>query len=175
MEVELEEVGSRPLGRTGQIGSGTVSCQIATDRDQQHLLAISSLISYRCEMATKNLARKFAAQSILVDSVLDAQTVAGNAGRVVFILDAANKTGGGTQKEILEATNLPKDVVSKLVKSLVSAGLLTQKRATENSRIKCLHTTESGRKLLSRVTAALQPPRPEEMEPERKVERLSFF
>jgi hypothetical protein len=69
-------------------------------------------------MAT-NQARKFAAQSILVDNVLDAHTVAGNAGRVVFILDAANKTGGETQKQILEATNLPKDVVSKLVKSLL--------------------------------------------------------
>jgi predicted transcriptional regulator len=135
-------------------------------------LAISIFFSYRCEMAT-NQARKFAAQSILVDNVLDAHTVAGNAGRVVFILDAANKTGGETQKQILEATNLPKDVVSKLVKSLFSAGLLM--RATENSRIKRLHTTESGRKLLSRVTAALQPSRPKEMGPVRKIERLSFF
>jgi len=109
-------------------------------------------------MATKNQASRFAAQAILVDSVLDGQGLTGNAGRVVFILGAANKTGGGTQKQILEATNLPKDVVSKLVKSLVSAGLLTQKRAMENSRIKRLHTTESGRKLLSRVTSALQPP-----------------
>ena len=126
-------------------------------------------------MATKDQARKFAAQAIIVDSVLVAQGVNGNAGRVIFILDAANKPGGGTQKQILEATKLPKDVVSKLVGSLVSARLLTRQRATENARIKRLLTTEGGRKLLSKVTAALQPPRLEEPGPVRKVERLSFF
>jgi DNA-binding MarR family transcriptional regulator len=140
------------------------------------LIAISIFFSYRCEMATKDQAKKFAAQAILVDSVLVAQGVSGNAGRVVFILDAANKTGGGTQKDILEETNLPKDVVSKLVGSLVSSRLLTRERATENSRIKRLNTTERGRKLLSRVTAALQPPpRKQEFGPVRKVERLSLF
>jgi DNA-binding MarR family transcriptional regulator len=138
------------------------------------LLAISGLIGYRCEMATKDQARKFAAQAIIVDSVLVAQGVKGNAGRVIFILVAANRPGGGTQKQILEATNLRKDVVSKLVESLVSARLLTRQRATENARIKRLLTTEGGRKLLSQVTDALQPPRPEPL-PVRKVESLSFF
>ena len=106
-------------------------------------------------MATKDQVRKFAAQAIIVDRVLFAQCVNGNAGRVIFILDAANRLGGVTQKQILEATNLPKDVVSKLVESLVSARLLTRERATENARIKRLLTTEGGRKLLSQVTDAL--------------------
>ena len=138
------------------------------------MLAISIFFSYRCEMATKDQARKFAAQAILVDNVLDAQGVEGNAGRVIFILDAANRFGI-TQKRVVEAIALPKDVVSKLVGSLVSAGLLRQERATEDARIKRLHTTASGRKLLSQVTAALQPPRVEKGEPERRVESLSFF
>ena len=99
-------------------------------------------------------------QALIVDNVLVAQGVRGNAGRVIFILDAASKPGGGTQKQILEATKLPKDVVSKLVESLVSARLLTRQRATENARIKrLLLTTDGGRKLLSQVTAALLPPR----------------
>jgi DNA-binding MarR family transcriptional regulator len=110
-----------------------------------------------------------------VGNVLDAQGVNGNAGRVIFILDAASNPGGGTQKQILEATNLPKDVVSKLVGSLVLGRLLRQERATEDARIKRLLISEGGRKLLSLVTAALQPPRPEKREPERRVERLSFF
>lgn len=112
---------------------------------------------------------------MIVDGVLVAQGVNGNAGRVIFILDAANRPGGRTQKQILEATNLPKDVVSKLVGSLASAGMLTSEREAENSRIKRLLITEGGRKLLSQVTTALEPPRPKELEPVRKIERLSLF
>ncbi|MGA9586513.1 MAG: MarR family transcriptional regulator [Terracidiphilus sp.] len=110
-----------------------------------------------------------------MDSVLGGQGVAGNSGRVIFVLDAANKPGGRTQKQILEAANLPKDVVSKLIGSLASAGLLMSQRAPEDARIKRVLITESGRKLLSQVTAALQPPRPKELEPVLKIERLSLF
>ena len=41
---------------------------------------------------------------------------------------------------------LRKDVVSKLVGSLVQAGLLTQKRLEANARIKILVTAEPGRR-----------------------------
>ena len=79
-------------------------------------------------MATKDPIRKFTERILLVDRVLGEQGVNGNAGRVLFILDAASRSGGVTQKETVERIALPKDVVCKLVGSLVKAGLLTRER-----------------------------------------------
>lgn len=112
-----------------------------------------------------------------VEQVLGGSGITGNAGRVVFILAMAQKDWGVLQKDVVKATALPKDVVSKLVGSLVQAGLLTQEREGANSRIKRLATTDSGRGLLLRVKAALQPPpRPAKPEPDGITYRpLSFF
>jgi len=126
-------------------------------------------------MATKDPIRKFAEQVLLVERVLDKLSVNGNAGRVAFILEAASRAGGVTQKHVVEGAALPKDVVSKLVGSLVKAGLLTQEREGKNSRFKRLGTTALGKQLLSQVRAALQPPGPARQEPARKPETLSFF
>jgi len=125
-------------------------------------------------MATKSPTRKFAEQALLVERLLDNQGVNGKAGRVIFILDAANKLGS-TQKEVVEEMALPKDVVSKLVGLLVRARLLTQQRESGTSRVKRLGTTDRGKQLLSKVTAALKPLRPRKPEPERTYRRLSFF
>lgn len=148
---------------------------------KQQLITSTALIGHfgprqlSLRNGNKDRARRFASRAMIVDSVLGGQGVAGNSGRVIFVLDAANKPGGRTQKQILEAANLPKDVVSKLIGSLASAGLLMSQRAPEDARIKRVLITESGRKLLSQVTAALQPPRPKELEPVLKIERLSLF
>ena len=85
-------------------------------------------------MVTKGLTRKFAEQALQAERVLDEQGVNGNAGRVIFILDAANKSGGATQKEIVNKMALPKDVVSKLVGLLAKEGLLTQEREGGETR-----------------------------------------
>jgi DNA-binding MarR family transcriptional regulator len=116
-------------------------------------------------VATNDIARKFAEHALKVEHVLGESGVTGNAGRVVFILAMAQKDWGVSQK----------DVVSKLVGSLVQAGLLTQEREGSNSRIKRLQMTDSGRALLSRVKEALQPPRPVKQQPEQTYRPLSFF
>ena len=110
-----------------------------------------------------------------VERVLDEFKIAGNLGRVVFVLTMAKSVLGIPQKDVVAAMAVPKDVVSKLVGPLVQAGLLTQEREGTNSRIKRLAATDAGRVLLSRVNAALQPPCPTKQEPEQKHERLSFF
>ena len=126
-------------------------------------------------MATVDISRKFAEHAIKVDRVLGESGIKGNAGRVIFVLTMAKSVLGVSQKEVVAATVLPKDVVSKLVGSLVQAGLLTQEREGRNSRIKRLATTDSGRALLSRVKAELQPPRSAKQMPVQKPTALSFF
>lgn len=126
-------------------------------------------------MATNDKARAFAEHAIKVERVLSESGITGNAGRVVFLLTMAKKDWGVSQKDVVDATALPKDVVSKLVRSLVQAGLLTQEREGANSRTKRLITTDAGRSVLSQVTAALQPPRPAKQEAEGTSRQLSFF
>lgn len=126
-------------------------------------------------MATVDIARKFAEHAIKVERILGESGATGNAGRVVIILTMAQKDWGVSQKDVVEATALPKDVVSKLVGSLVDVGLLTQEREGTNSRIKRLNLTDSGRSLLLRVKDALQPPRPLKKEPEQTYSSPSFF
>jgi DNA-binding MarR family transcriptional regulator len=87
----------------------------------------------------------------------------------------ANIELGVFQKDVIDAMDLPKDVVSKLVGSQVKAGLLTQKRERANSRFKRLHMTNDGTALLSKVKAVLQPPRPVKQEPEQTDRQQSFF
>ena len=99
-------------------------------------------------MATVNGLRKFAEQAIRVERVLNEEHVAGSAGRVVYLLSAADRAVGVSQKDMVTEMALPKDVVSKLVGFLVDA-----------ERMKRLANTDSGRDLLSRLKAALQPPR----------------
>jgi DNA-binding MarR family transcriptional regulator len=111
-------------------------------------------------MATTNGLRKFAEQAIRVERVLNEKRIAGSAGRVVYLLTLADRFVGVSQKDVVAETSLSKDLVSKLVSSLVTAKLLTQVRESSNSRIKRLATTESGRDLLRRLKAVLQPPRP---------------
>ncbi len=111
-------------------------------------------------MATIDVARKFAEDAIKVESVLGKSRIMGNAGRVVLLLTMA-KDLGVLQKDVVGAMALPKDVVSKLVGTLVEAGLFTKKRDGENSRMMRLARTDSGTELLSQVNAVLQPPRRE--------------
>jgi DNA-binding MarR family transcriptional regulator len=126
-------------------------------------------------MATIDIARAFADHAIKVERVLGQSGITGNAGRVVFVLTMAKKDWGVSQKEVVDSTALPKDVVSKLVGSLVQAGLLTQERDGADSRINRLITTDSGRSVLSRVMAALQPPRPAKQEAEETYRQSSIF
>lgn len=104
--------------------------------------------------------RKFAEQAVKVEQAARQSGIPRNAGRVVFVLSMADRRWGISQKEVVERTALPKDVVSKLVDSLVKAGLLTERRDSSNPRVKKLLATRSGRNLLSRVQDALQPPPP---------------
>jgi DNA-binding MarR family transcriptional regulator len=108
-------------------------------------------------MATIDIARKFAEQAIKVDREIQQAGITGNAGRVVLVLTMARTAIGVSQKNVVIGSGLPKDVVSKLVGSLVQAGLLTQVREATDSRMKRLLTSDPGRELLSRVRGALQP------------------
>ena len=74
-------------------------------------------------MATNDPIKKFAEQALQVERVLGEHGLSGNAARVLYILDAARRLEGVTQKQVVDGTYLPKDVVSKLVRSLVGAGL----------------------------------------------------
>ena len=124
------------------------------------LLAVPGVAIDSCCMATIDLAKKFAEQSIKVERVLREAGVTRNGGRVVLVLTMANTAGGVSQRDVVETMALPKYRVSKLVGSLVQAGLLTTARMATNSRIKRLTTTAAGRDLLSRLKSSLQPPRP---------------
>jgi DNA-binding MarR family transcriptional regulator len=126
-------------------------------------------------MATIDIARKFAEHAMKAEHVLGESGITGNVGRVMFVLAMAQKDWGVSQKDVVDAMGLPKDVVSKLVGFLVQAGLLVQERDSANSRIKRLATTYSGSALLSRVQSALQPPRPTKQEPEQQCTRISIF
>lgn len=108
-------------------------------------------------MATKDPVRRFAEQSIEVDHVLHAHKVPGNSGHVLLVLFGANKAIGLTQKELLNELGLRKDGVSKLVTSLVRAGLLTKTRREEDPRAYRLEITKSGRALLGELENALHP------------------
>jgi DNA-binding MarR family transcriptional regulator len=122
-------------------------------------------------MATKDPAKKFAEQALHIERVLESRNVGGNAGRVVFILAAANNSMGVTQKQLVEETALPKDVVSKLVGSLVRGGLLDQVREDGNARIKRLTTNDAGKQVIAQIKAALLPPLSKPAEPEKPVKR----
>jgi DNA-binding MarR family transcriptional regulator len=111
-------------------------------------------------MATTDRLRKFADQAIKVERVLNEQHIAGSAGRVVYLLSVAERAAGVTQKDVITELALPKDVVSKLVSSLVAAKLLIRIRQISNPRIKRLATTEAGSDLLRRLKTVLQPTRP---------------
>ena len=108
-------------------------------------------------MATIDPMVKFAAQVMKVEGVLQQSKITATPGRVIFVLTMANTKSGVSQKAVVEATALRKDIISKLVDSLVETGVLNRKRESKTNR---LSTTDSGRKLLSRVKASLRPPRP---------------
>ena len=98
MEVEQAKWALGLLQEPTNIGAGAISCQIATDDINStcwQFRTSSAIVAKWQQIKPGSLP----VQSILVDSVLVAQSVAGNAGRVIFILDAANKTGGRTQKQ----------------------------------------------------------------------------
>jgi DNA-binding MarR family transcriptional regulator len=105
-------------------------------------------------MATIDPMTKFAEQAMGVERVLQQARITANPGRVIFVLTVANTKSGVSQKEVVEATALRKDVVSKFIRSLVQAGVLTRKRESKMNR---LSTSDSGRKLLLRVRASLSP------------------
>jgi DNA-binding MarR family transcriptional regulator len=108
-------------------------------------------------MATIDIAKKFAEQAIKVEHVVQQAGTTRPAGRVVFVLAMAKTVTGVLQKDVVNGTGLPKDVVSKLVGSLVRAGLLKQVREATNPRMKRLLTSDPGRELLARVRASLRP------------------
>lgn len=105
-------------------------------------------------------AKRFAEQVIKVDRVVHKSGVTGNVGRVVLVLAMANKAGGVSQKEVVDASSLPKDMICKLIGSLVDDGMIEHSREGAHSRTKRLTITDQGRKLLSEVNASLQTPRP---------------
>jgi len=124
-------------------------------------------------MATIDVVAAYGEQTIKIERILQEVGVTGNVGRVVLILALANSDFGVSQKEVVEGTALPKDTVSKLIGSLVGIKLLNRDRDSTNSRMKRISTTESGRKLLVRVRAALQPTTsPAPARPGRKSRRL---
>jgi DNA-binding MarR family transcriptional regulator len=123
-------------------------------------------------MATIDPMMKFAEQVMKLEGVLQESKITGDPGRVLFVLTRANNALGVTQKEVVESTSLRKDTVSKLVDSLVQDGLLTQER---ESRMKRLKTSDSGRKLLSRVKASLRSPRPVDQAGKKKVEQFDLI
>ena len=114
-------------------------------------------------MATVDKLRMFEEQAIRVERVLNSEHIARSAGRVFYLLTRADRSGGISQKEAVAEMALPKDVVSKLVGSLVVAGKLTSIPETSNPRIRRLNTTDSGKDLVRRLNAAVlntPPPRP---------------
>ncbi|QNI30857.1 winged helix DNA-binding protein [Alloacidobacterium dinghuense] len=113
-------------------------------------------------MATKKSLREFAEQAMRVERLLDERGVPGNAGRVVCVLRAAERVIGVTQQEVIHQTGLRKDAISKLVASLVRAGLLSHERDGTNPRMKRLTLTEDGTDLLSSIRTAIQTPREKE-------------
>ena len=121
-------------------------------------------------MATINIKglRKFAEQAIRVERVLDKGRVSGNAGKVIYLLTAANKCWGVSQQSIVTEGSMSKHTVSKVVGSLVAAGYLEQERDRSNRRAKTLVTTDLGKELLSRLTTALQPERSEQESPKER-------
>jgi DNA-binding MarR family transcriptional regulator len=108
-------------------------------------------------MATDSGLRKFARQAMGVDRILQECGISGNPGKVIYVLTAANKLVGVSQGKIAAGSSIKKDVVSKLVGSLVEADLLMQQRELSNPRTKTLTTTGAGKKLLSRLRDALAP------------------
>lgn len=111
-------------------------------------------------MATLDKVKRFAEQAMQVDRVLSEAGITGNAGRILVVLTMARTFWGVSQKEVVDRTQLKKDVVSKVVASLADAGLLTQKRDSANPRMKRLVATDAGDDLLTRIRASLQQPRP---------------
>ena len=123
-------------------------------------------------MATIDPIRKFAKQVMTVEGVLREYGITADCGRILFVLTMANHLLGATQKEVVDATALPKDVVSKSVRKLVNAGLLTQERESTKKR---LLTTRSSRELLSLVRASLSPPSSAIPESKKKAEYSNPF
>lgn len=126
-------------------------------------------------MPTVEIIKKFADQAMKVERVLRDAEIPGDAGRVVLILNLVNRDWGARQGEIVKALALPKDIVSKLIRSLVNADLLTQEREVANPRAKRLRATDTGRKLLYKVKLALQPPRPPKQESAGGYIQPTFF
>lgn len=115
-------------------------------------------------MATVDLSERFAEQAVRVERVLRGSGVTGNAGRIILLLTLASARHGVSQKEVLLETGRAKDVVSKLIRSMVRAGLITQQRDLSNRRMKRLITSDAGRDVLRRVKAALQSSRSSDVE-----------
>ena len=118
-------------------------------------------------MTNLDITRKFAVNAMNIERLLAKAGITGEAGRVVLMLTMANKEWGASQAEVKEALGLPKDVVSKLARSLVKARALRQQREGATRRTKQLYITKSGRRLLLRVKLVLQRPRPAKPEPSR--------
>lgn len=137
--------------------------------EKMRLVRTSCLVGYSCKVATDQVG-KFAERAIKVERILDSRKVGGSAGRVAFILAAANRSNGVTQRQLVAETALPKDVVSKLVGSLVRAGLLDQMREDGNARIKRLSVTGTGKRIISEIKATLQPSSPAPI-PEKPAKR----
>jgi len=122
-------------------------------------LASAGWLAHCCGMATVapiTIApiRHFAEQVMIVEGILQESGITTNFGRHLYVLATATHFMGVTQQEIVQATGLPKYAISKIVGSLVDAGLMTQER---ESRKKRLFTTDSGSKLMSRVRASMKP------------------
>jgi DNA-binding MarR family transcriptional regulator len=117
-------------------------------------------------MATIDPLRKFAEQSLRIERILDEHNVSGSAARVTFILSAANKIRGVSQKQVVKEAGLPKDVISKIVGSLVRAGLVAQLPQEDDPRAKRLCASDAGKALLAEMKIALQPCPPAGKQPQ---------
>ena len=88
---------------------------------------------------------------------------------MVLVLASANKFAGVAQKQVIEEMGVRKDVVSKLVASLVKAGLVTQDPEGRNPRANRLHTTDDGKALVMEIRTALKPRSAAAKEPEQPL------
>jgi DNA-binding MarR family transcriptional regulator len=115
-------------------------------------------------MATVDVIRKFAKQAIPVEHILQEYGIAAKAGRVVLALYLANRPFGIPQIWLVRQMALPKHAISKLLKSLVKAGLVTHFRDDGDPRNKTVIITQSGRDALCHVEDSLRRSRPKCLE-----------
>lgn len=127
-------------------------------------------------MATVDPVRRFAEQALKVEQAarrggLQRNT---NVAHALFVLVMASRFSGVSQAEVIEASGLTKDIISKVIGPLVRKGLLFQDRDGANGRKKRLGTTAKGAELIAFVKGSLQPIRSPRQSPSTALEPNLF-